>query len=770
MNISKKFFVLPIIIFFFTPLKIFPAYLNPSLPYITASLSDSANSIFFNPAGISINKSFNMFVDLGYINSRNSSIAISLDTFLGGIGFEKFEINSTKKYKIYHYVLPGNLNIFYHSIYFGIKNSWYTINKSHPYTIGIGLLSRFKNILSIGIVFDNLNKMKIYSHNSNSIETKLSVGLSLFKQHLILSFENINQKKFNLTNNIYQILFEPFKGLQTFATYFNLHNDYKFYLGAKFLFSHLAFGYYSYQGKALITPQQSYQISYSAEMYPSVLRKLRLINIKVSGLITDAEKLSFLGDVTKGAQNIIEQIDKGINDDKIKGMLLEIGTIETTSFGGIGGLTYEIREKILEFRQKGKYVVAYLENGGSTEEYYLATAADKIVFAPYASLEELGIAVKVRKFTGLLKKIGIKFDIISAGKDKNALSPFSKNLTDTQKKEIMKNVEDSYKLFIKTVSESRYINEKEINNLINKLPVLTASTLKQKNWIDKIGYKEDAIETLEFLLNKEGKGIKFINIKETFYCKNKWKDSPKIAVIPLYGPIISGKSVYNRIFGYIATGADTVIEQLENIKNDNTIEGIILRIDSPGGSVSACDRIYKKLLQIQEQGKFIVASFGSMAASGGYYIACGANKIVSTPFSITGSIGVFTMKPVLKNLFKKFDINSEIIKQGKYADLFTVDREFTDEEQKLIKKGMYEIYNRFVSIVARNRNLSEDEVKKIAEGKIYTGNIAKKLNLVDQLGGMKKAIEIIKIEKNINSPILIYFWQDYSSFSPMTLF
>lgn len=753
-----------LILFFFIILilslqSVLPVNLNPFLPYINSALSDSADSIFFNPSGISINRSFNLFLNLSYTDSKNSSIAFASDLFLGGFGYEEFELN-TMNYKIYHYVLPGEIRISSHPIYMGIKSSWYTINESHPWSPGIGFLTRLYNIFSIGIVFDNLNRKEIYPDKSDYMETKLSLGLNLFKQHLLLSIENVGYKKFEWNNNIYQLLFEPIRGIRGYITYFS--QDYKLWAGVNILFSHLSFGYYSHRDKknTILYKHNSYQFSYSSESYPSFFRLSGVINIKVSGLITDTERFSFLGDISRGAQNIIEQIDKAIKDDKIKGMLLEIGGIETTSFGGIGGLIYEIREKIIEFRRRGKYVVAYLENGGSTEEYYLATAADKIVFAPYASLGELGISVKVRKFRGLLEKIGVKFDIITAGEDKNLFNPFDRDLTEKQKELIMKNVKDSYNLFIKAVAESRYLNEDEVETLINKNPLLTARTLKRHNWIDKTGYRKDAIETLNYLLERENSSeVNFIDIEDITYSKDKWKSLPKIAVVPIYGPVISGESIYNRLFGYIATGADTVIEQLSNIENDYTIKGIILRIDSPGGSISACDRIYRKLLELQDRGKFIVASFGSIAASGGYYIACGADKIVSTPFTITGSIGVFAMKPVLKDMFKKFDISSETIKKGEYSDLFTVDREFTEKERASIKKGMEEIYERFIRVVARSRDMSEDKVKDIAEGRIYTGNIAKQLNLVDRLGGIKEAVEIIKEEKDIDSPIMVYFWR-----------
>ncbi|MBN1898982.1 MAG: signal peptide peptidase SppA [Spirochaetes bacterium] len=745
------------------------AFLNPHIPYVTSSLSDKANSIFFNPAGLGVRKNFNMFFDLSYRRSENVSLSLSLDTLLGGFAFENFQ-NDNTKYKIYHYVLPGEINFFGFPFYVGIKNSWYTIDSSHPYTIGLGFLNRFWNHFSLGMVFDNLNRMKIYPDRRKAVETKLSLGFGFFSERLFFSIENVNQDNFGWDHNVYQLFFEPIKGIRVHSAYFNLLDHYTYQLGMNFLFSQTEIDYSFNNVQKKDDNSQSLQIGYDSSTYPSELRIPGLINIKVEGLLTDAEQMSLLGDSSKGAQNIAGQIEKGINDDKIRGMLLEIGSIETTSFGGIGGLVYELRDRILEFRKKGKYVVAYLESGGSTEEYFLASAADKIVCGPFASLEEMGIALKVRKFKGLLQKIGIKFDIISAGEDKNALNPFGDDLEDWQRESLMENVRDSYHLFVKMVSDSRFLKKESVENLMQDQAVLSAKVLKQENWIDKIGYREDAMETLGYMVNRDVAGAGFINIENVSYRPSTWKNSPKIAVIPIYGPIVSGKSIYNRIYGNMATGSDTVVEQIQSIEGDVTIKAVIMRIDTPGGSVSACDRIYKRLLKLQDSGKYIVASFGSMATSGGYYIACGANKIISTPFTVTGSIGVFTMKPVLGDLYEKFDITSETLKKGPYSDSFTSDREFSDKERESIKENMEEAYDHFISVVAKNRDVSPVSIRKIARGRIYTGNRAFQLKLVDHLGGMKKAVDIIQKKTKIDDPIMIYYWQDFWSFSPVLLF
>lgn len=762
--------ILLISLFFITPARIYPAYLiNPYYLYRTAALAQDSSGMFFNSAGLGLAQDMNAYLNLAYAESENKNLSLAFNFFAGGLAYENYTVTN-KEYTVYHYVLPGQINLLGIDFNIGIHNKWYNINGSHPYTIGIGFLTRFLNHFSLGMVFDNLNCEKIYTDDSAYPLKKYSLAVGFFKNRFIFSVENIAREELLYKNNIYYSSIELIRGLPFIISYFDLKDYKKIMLAVKLQFPNLGFAFYNFD-RQHPKSNNNYEISVNTkrnDTYFTIRNQVAEINI--TGLLTDTDQFSWFGDKSQGTQRILTDLDKCLEDDAIRGIIITIGQIQTTSYGGIGGLVYEIREKILQLREKGKLIVAYLDTGGSTEEYYLASAANAIVMPPTASLDELGISVKALKLKKTLDRFGIGFDIIQSGDNKNALNPFSDSINKKQLEKIEKSVEDSYDLFLKTVSKSRLIKKENIDKLINEYPVLDAELLKQEEWIDHIGYKSKANNAMAVFLHKrEIPAYQKINIQATEYLQKDWKESPKIAVVYIYGSIVPGQSVFNSFDGTLYTGSETIINQLKAINGDPTIKGIILRIDSPGGSVIACDDIYETLLEVKNNGKYIVASFGSMAASGGYYIACGAHEIISTPYTLTGSIGVFTMKLELSGIFKKYDVETPTIKRGKYADANGYDRQYTKEEREKIQKAIEKIHNRFKDIVHKSRRISYEDLKDIADGSVYTGNQAKGLNLVDRLGGIKMAVQQICKQIDDDDPIIIYYWKDMRSYSPIKL-
>ena len=764
----KKTYILFLFAFIFLfPGIIYSFIINPYNNYKTASTIDNSSSIFYNPAGLALTQDFNIYFNLSSIHSkiRNTSLAFSF--FLGGLGYENFEIED-KEYDIYHLAVPGYFNFFGQTVYFGLANKWYTINKSQPYTFGLSFLTRFFNHVALGFVYDNLNKKNIHYNNNDSTIKKTSLGLGFFRNRVMLSLDNIALGKFYYDNNIYQASLEPVSGLLLNLTYFDLKDEKKLFAGVKIKFPHFGIEYYN---SDKYSKNHNFELSYHAKTYKTFFSiGGQVTEIKISGLLTDSEQFSFFGITSSGAQRILENLNKCLDDDSIKGVILNIGSIATTSYGGIGGLVYEICEKIIQLKSRGKYIVAYLETGGSTEEYYLASAANKIVFSSFAALSELGISIKVLKLKGLLDKIGISFEVIQSGQDKNSLNPFTKEIDSEQEEKIKNSVEDSFDLFVKSVSGQRLINIKDIKNLIEEQPVLDTETLIKNHWIDSVGYKEKAYEVMAKLLNKSKVyGFLETDVNRIEYLKKDWKESPIVAIVNIYGPIMSGESIFNPLFGNLATGSDTIANQLKEIQGNKSIKAVILRIDSPGGTIVASDRIYEAVLKLKESGKYIIASFGGIATSGSYYIACAADKIISTPFTITGSIGVFTMKLELSGLMKEFDVTSKTIKKGKYSDLFSWDRKLTEDEREKLFKTMNKAHNRFKDIVKKSRKLDDQSLDTVTSGAVYTGNQAKEMKLVDELGGIRKAVEHIEKELDIDRPILIYYWKNIKSYKPIRL-
>lgn len=748
--------------------SVFGLILNPFNNYQTASMVEHAPSLFFNPAGIALIDDFNIYFNISDVDGKNRNSSMAFSFFLGGFGYEAYDINN-KSYKVYNLTLPGSFNFFGYNIYFGMAHKWYSINRYDPYTFDLGFLYRFYNHFSLGLVFNNLAKKNIYyDTDKDIIQRKYSLGMALWKNRIKVGMENIHREKFDINKNVFQASFEPLLGLIFEFTYFDIPSDRKLFSGIKLQFPNFGFKYYN---SDKIAHNNNYEFSLHSKNYKTFFCvPNKITEIKISGLLTDAEQYSFLGDISSGAQRILENLNKCYEDDSIKGIVLRIGSIQTTSYGGIGGLVYEIREKIMRLRGRGKYIVAYMETGGSTEEYYLASAAHSIVLSPYATVEELGIAVKVLKLKGLLDRFGISFEVIQSGKSKNSLNPFTEEMKKEDLAKIEESVESAFNLFVLTISQDRFIDQTDIINLIEEYPILDAEVLKTNNWIDKIGYKEKAYDEMARLLERKHiYGLEKVNIASIQYIKKEWREGPIIAIISIHGPIITGESIYNPIYGNLATGSESIINQLKDAEGNPHIKGVILRIDSPGGSVVASDAIYEQVIKLKKSGKYVIASLGSMAASGGYYIACAADYIISTPYTITGSIGVFSMKLDLSGLFKKFDITTQTVKKGPYSDSFSYDRKLTKEERKKMQKSLDRIHNRFKTIVHKNREIEYEELDKLADGRIFIGQQAKAHKLVDEVGGITEAIEQIKLRYDIDDPYYIYYWKNMKSSSPIRL-
>ncbi len=766
LKIRKNSLFLVIIYFLFYISRLNATY-NFYLPYTPSGIVDGAKSIFFNPSALALNRKFNLFFNISYQNNTRTSIAISFDTLLGGFAYEDF-LASNKSISIYNFVIPFSFTLAHYTFYAGFKNTLFNIDDRKFYTYGLSFLYRI-NYLSFSVVMDNMYQQKIPELSLDTIDKKIGIAFSLFNHRLLLSIENYCRKDLLIENNVYSLFLEPLNGVKLYANYFNLQWSRKWQMGLEFRLPHGGGGYSTEKGKGIPLKNQIFQLTLQKDAYPSKLTiPDQVAVIEIGGPLEDFETLSLFGNFKEGTQNIINDIDKCIKDSNITGILLIIRPVSSTTYAGVGGFIYEIRRKLFEFRKRGGYVVAYLVDGGSSSEYYLATAANKIVMSPYSALYSMGLNVNIIKLIGLLKKIGIEFELVQAGKEKNIYNSLAGEVPEEAKQRLKESLRTLYKYYIKEISQSRAVPASKVEEIFNSSPVISPQVLKENHLIDSIGYKEKAKEVLAYLMNDKSIGPwRIINIKEKTYYKRDWRVYPKIAVVPIYGDIVSGRTVYNPLNGTIVTGADTVVDQLEKIRKDPFVKGVILRIDSPGGVMSASDEIYNAVLKLKNSGKYVVASIGSIGTSGAYYVACSADKIVAPPYAITGHIGVFLMKLSIPELMEKFNINSYSFKEGEFADTFSITRKFSPLERKKLNENIRHLYNRFIDVVAKSRKISREKLKKLAEGKIYNGLDAKEKNLIDQLGGFSDAIEIIKKEKDIKNPVIIYYWQDKWYLAPV---
>ncbi|MCX5725669.1 MAG: signal peptide peptidase SppA [Candidatus Saganbacteria bacterium] len=410
---------------------------------------------------------------------------------------------------------------------------------------------------------------------------------------------------------------------------------------------------------------------------------------------------------------------------------------------------------------EGTKIIAFIEASGLGVYYYLATVADKIVAPSGSMVGGLGRSIAVTKVKELMNKIGVNMQIIAKGKYKVALSPFSQDLTDEQRAMVEGIVSESHRLMLTDIAKDRKTSIEKLKN-IGDGSIFSASQAKELGLVDEIGYFKDAKELASALAGGKGEARMIdralLAEESDGYMGTQFT---KIAVIEVDGDIVTGKSSDDILFGGRRTGADSVSEQIKKAADDPWVKAIVLRVNSPGGSSVASGQIYNELLKAKEKDKVIVASMGDVAASGGYYISCPADKIIADPGTITGSIGVVMSLPELSELYKKIGVKTEVIKEGNHADMFSGLRKLTPEERKSLEDNMNETYDEFKGAVSKGRGMTTEEVSALAEGRIYTGNQAKEAKLVDALGGLSDAIDsACDLAKIRGEPRIVYYIQN----------
>ncbi len=445
--------------------------------------------------------------------------------------------------------------------------------------------------------------------------------------------------------------------------------------------------------------------------------------------------------------SLLTQLRKAKVDNRIQAVLLDI------NFPGIGwGKADELRDAIAELRTSGKPVYAYLEMG-TNREYYIATAAEKIYLAPPGDLYINGFAAEAMFYKGSLDKLGIEADVIQIGpKYKNAPDRYTrKEMSEGQREVINALLDEYFSRFTTAISDSRKKSPEDVKALVDAAPY-TAAQAKNQGLIDDALYREQVDEALKTRLGYKAddklrtiRGSQYREIPSDTLGLNK---GDKIAVVYASGAINVGRSSGGPINGEMV-GSDTIVEAVNKAANDNSIKAIVLRVDSPGGSALASDLMWFALENAKAK-KPVVVSMSDVAASGGYYIACNANKIVAEPSTVTGSIGVFLGKPVIKGLYTWLGINNEYVMRGKNAGIFRETEKWTpDERAKMVDQANSIYYDNFVPKVAKGRGKDNEYINSIAQGRVWTGTQAKQNGLIDEFGGLEKAIDVAKQLANL---------------------
>ena len=461
-----------------------------------------------------------------------------------------------------------------------------------------------------------------------------------------------------------------------------------------------------------------------------------------------------LADVSPHLHRIVERLDKAAEDSRVKGVVL---AIESPDLGR--ARAEELRAAIARVRKAGKPVAAHLV-GSAPVHYLVALACDSITMPPAATLEITGVRAEVTFFKGMLDKLGVEAEILQVGEFKGAGEPLTRTSMSPQLRAQYESfIGDLFEQLVERIAADRRLEAKRVRELVD-IGVFTPEAAREAKLIDAVGYEDEVAAALaakvklddpkiardyaERKVDNDFSGLGGL-VKLAELLSGQGKQAPagkgkQIAIVHVTGEIKEGKGTDDLLAGGSA-GSDTVIEAIRDAAKDEQVAAIVLRIDSPGGSALASDLIWR---EAQRTKKPVVASLSDTAASGGYYIAVAADKIVAAPGTLTGSIGVVGGKVAVGGALERFGVHTDVVSKGKNAGWLSMQTPFTADEREAFMGTMKDVYRLFTTKVAEGRKLDIEKMPALAEGRVYTGRMAKEAGLVDRLGTLDDAIDEAK--------------------------
>lgn len=448
-------------------------------------------------------------------------------------------------------------------------------------------------------------------------------------------------------------------------------------------------------------------------------------------IITD---FSFLNQENyNGLVDVLNAIDNAKTDSKIKGISL----LNVQSNLGLAQ-SKALRDKLEDFKESGKFVVSYA-NYYTQGQYYLASVADTVYLNPVGALDFKGLSSEILFFKDFQDKYGIKMEVIRHGKYKSAVEPFLENqMSDENRLQMKELLNSTWETIVADIAKSRNISIDTLNAIANRLGARTPELAKATNLVDKVVYEDHFQNGIKKALGlKMDEDYNTIDISK--YAVNvgvslkSKKAKDKIAVIYAQGQILDGEGNPQTI------GEGYVKKSLQDAVKDDNVKAIVLRVDSPGGSALASDIIWREI-EITKKHKPVVVSMGNLAASGGYYISCNADKIFAEPTTITGSIGVFGALPNFRGLTNNMGIYSDIVSTHENSAEYSIFQPMSESFKGVITESIENIYDIFLERVAEGRGMTKEQVNEVAQGRVWTGTDAKRLGLIDEIGGLEDAI------------------------------
>ena len=451
--------------------------------------------------------------------------------------------------------------------------------------------------------------------------------------------------------------------------------------------------------------------------------------LKIQAPFSEVETISLLTPFAgerPTLRQVIATIERAADDPRIRGMVV----IPQTA-GAMWAQLQELHDALTTFRQSGKSLVVYFEFGGAGE-YYLASAAERVLMMPAGTLDLSGLATYEVFFRGALDKLGVFPDLLQMGDFKTAANTFTEKGFTPAHREMSRSLNrDLYDQLVEAIALGRGRSVEDIRNAIDQGPFLPEDAVAA-GLVDAVAYDDQIDDAPPVQGTRRYDGDNYVSSTSSF------SRGSRIALLYAVGTIASGQSSFD---GGAVIGSDTFVDWVRKVRADSSIRAIVIRIDSPGGSAIASEVIWRELMLTREV-KPVIVSMGDLAASGGYYMAVPAHAIVAQPGTLTGSIGVVTGKYVVGGALDKLGVGTGAVSDGQFAEIYSPFRPFSQAERAKVEEQMQATYDLFVRRVADGRQSTPADVDAIAQGRVWTGRQARELGLVDELGGLTRAVEL----------------------------
>ncbi len=741
-----------------------------SLPQISVAATDGPLSTLSNPAGLGI-KGHDSFYLIAPYQTEGDFGDWGIATGGDGFGFTAEVLANEDARRRYTWGIGGGEK----GVYFGVAYSWTTrIDRQNSWDAGI--MIRKLQFLSVGAVARGFNTPNIRGVESN---THYDVGIAFRPMGVLKPIGAKDTDLLTITADATFRQFDSFEVNKVVVQSAEKYSDniaYKFGASFQVVPGVTAQIDYMPEVKGLLDSDErvfgglSFSLdrgqigAFHGDQYGSGTVFLRsserrnntwlkpphkkVIKITISGPVVEQNRRDgFFRSRHRTVYDFHRQIEQYTADPEVSGLFIDLKGFS----GGIAKIQ-EMRNALSKFKESGKSITVYMEQG-SNGIYFLASAADNIYMSSTGSLDVSGFAAHMLFLRGTFDKFGIDPQFEHIGDYKSFSDMLTrKDMSDAQAEAVNAILDDFYAAFCESVATSRGKSVEEFQQTVESGP-FTVDEALEAGLIDSIVYRDEIKDIL-----KETHGKKMQLVSERKYAKfnplpTVWEDARRKSIALVYGTgaITSGESGSGSLFGGESMGSETIVKALKSARENKDVSAIVFRVDSPGGSAFASEMILREVHRCTEgdDKKPIIVSMSDVAGSGGYYIACQADKIVALPTTITGSIGVVSGKFTIDELQGKLGINTATLRRGEHSDMYAGYRSFTDTEWEKLRDHINQTYQTFLQRVSDGRDMDTSAVNKVAQGRIWSGTRAKDLRLIDEVGGIDLALEMAAKEAGV---------------------